>query len=394
MTTAVVGGTLFTPDRKEKEGVVLFSGGKILAAGSRKEIAIPQDARVLDAGGGYIVPGFVDIHVHGGMGADVTEGSREVFETMSRFFVRHGVTSFVASVLTVEDAVLLRVLETARAVMKEDDLPGARLLGIHLEGPWLNAAEAGAHPRHLLREPRPEHYLPLLEYADVIRMVTLAPELDGAAVLVKTLKEHGIVAAAGHTDAIDRQMMPVVAAGMTHSTHMFCNMSHFRRDDLKRVGGAVETILNDDRITTELIADGHHLGETLMQLTVKVKGVDKVCFVTDAMPAAGMPDGIYHIGGVEAVVKEGAARLTDNSAYAGSVTTMDICVRNGVEKIGLTPAESVTMATATPARIIGSNKENGSLGKGKRADIVFLNKNMEVMKTIVGGKEMEPLPTG
>ena len=387
--TAVINGTLLTPFREEKEGIVLFSGRKILAAGSRKEISIPTAARILDAGGGYIVPGFVDIHVHGGMGADVTDGSRDVFEKMSLFFAGHGVTSFVASVLTVEDPVLLRVLRTARDVMKEDDLPGARLLGIHLEGPWLNAAEAGAHPRHLLKEPRPEQYLPLLEYADVIRMVTLAPELKGSAELVKTLKKYGIVAAAGHTDAIDRQILPVVDAGMTHSTHMFCNMSHFRRDDLKRVGGAVETILNDDRITTELIADGHHLGETLMQLTVKVKGVDKVCFVTDAMPAAGMPDGVYHIGGVEAVVKKGAARLTDNSAYAGSVTTMDICVRNGVEKIGLTPAEAVTMAAATPARIIGSYAAIGSLEKGKRADIVILDKKMKVVGTVIGGKSMK-----
>ncbi len=379
-------GTVLTPYERIEDGYVMVSGGRIAGVGSRKEMNIPAGCRRVDAGGGFIVPGFVNIHVHGGMGADVTEGTREVFETMSRFFARNGVTSFVASVLTVPDEVLFKVLETARSVMAQDDLPGARLLGIHLEGPYLNPAEAGAHPPELLRKPVPEHYLPLLEYAGVIRMVTLAPELEGAKDLVRELKKRNIVAAAGHSNAIARQIIPVVDAGMTHSTHLFCNMSNFRRDHLKRVAGLVETILQDDRFTTELIADGHHLGPVLMKMAVRVKGTGKVCFVTDAMPAAGMPDGIYTMGGVLAEVKDGAARLPDHSAYAGSVTTMDRCVRNGVELMDLSLQESVIMATATPAKIIGAAGRTGSIEKGKDADLVILDKDLKVVQTMVKGR--------
>lgn len=386
MQMVIENGIVLTPGGEISQGVVLLNGSKIADVGKQSEVQIPQGAVRFDAKGGFIAPGFIDIHLHGGMGADVTEGTPEVFKTMSLFFAKHGVSSFVASVLTVPDETIFKVLDTVRELMSKNDLPGARLLGVHLEGPYLNVRQKGAHPKDLLRNPDPEHYLPLLEYADVIRMVTLAPELHGARNFVEELNKRNIVAAAGHTDAIDREMLPVVDAGMTHSTHMFCNMSHFRRDQLMRTGGATETILYDERITTEIIADGFHLSPLLLKLAVKVKGVDNVCFVTDAMPAAGMPDGTYFIGGVEAEVKNGAARLPDYSAYAGSVATMDVCVKNGMDQMDLSPSEAVRMASSTPARIIGVNKGMGSLEKGKDADIVILDKNFKVQKTIVKGK--------
>ena len=159
-------------------------------------------------------------------------------------------------------------------------------------------------------------------------------------------------------------------------------MSHFRRDNLKRVAGVVETLLCDDRVTAGLIGDGWHVGQQLMKLLIKVKGVNKVCFVTDAMPAVGLPDGIHQIGEVEAVVENGIARLRDNTAYAGSVTTMDVCLRNGISQAGLSLAEAIRMSSLTPAEIMGVDSRKGSLEKGKDADVVIFNKDLEVRKTV------------
>ena len=383
---AFVNGWVFTPAEAIDKGVVLVKGRRIAAVGAQRQVHIPSDAKIIDLSGSIVAPGFIDMHVHGGGGADVTEGTERVFRKLSLFEVRHGVTSFVASVLTVPDDQLYRILDVASSLCTSGSLPGAGLLGIHLEGPYLAVEERGAHPESLLRNPDPVHYTPLLEYAETMRVVTLAPELPGATELVRKLSERGVVAAAGHTNAIARQILPVIDAGLRHATHMFCNMSHFRRDNLKRVAGAVETFLFDDRVTTELIADGHHLGPTLMKLTVKVKGPGAVCFVTDAMPAAGMPDGIYEIGGVQAVVRDGAARLLDGSAYAGSVTTMDVCVRNGVELIGLSPRVAVQMATETPARILGIDDHKGRIAEGMDADLVVLDRSLRVVHTIIGGE--------
>lgn len=382
---AIVNGRILTPAGEIENGVILTEGSVIMDLGSMDAMEIPGDALQINAEGGYITPGFIDIHVHGGMGADVTEGTPEVFRTMGAFFAAHGVTSYVASILTLQDEKIFRIMDCAREIIHREDLTGATLLGIHLEGPYLNSEQRGAHPKPLLRDPEPGHYMPLLAYDDIIKMVTLAPELKGSRELIEELHNRGIVAAAGHTAAIDREILPLVDAGLRHSTHMYCNMSHFRRDQLMRVGGAVESILFDDRISTEIIGDGHHLNPLLMKLVVKVKGTGNVCFVTDAMPAAGMPDGNYFIGGVEAEVRNGAARLPDHSAYAGSVTTMDICIRNGIHQMGLLPREAVRMATTTPAGIIGVSDKKGSIEKGKDADLVILDQEFRVQKTIVNG---------
>jgi N-acetylglucosamine-6-phosphate deacetylase len=329
---------------------------------------------------------MIDIHVHGSHGADVMDATFESYKKMSDFFVTRGVTSFLATALTMPDPNFFAVLENVRSILRDGNLPGAEVLGVHLEGPFLNPAQKGCHPVDLLMLPTPERYKPYLEYADVVKEMTLAPELAGAPRLVADLRDAGILAAAGHTDGIVREMMPAIDAGITHAVHFFCNMGHFRRDDLKRVAGAMETLLYDDRVSTELIADGWHIGDTIMKLTVKVKGVDRVCFVTDAMTAAGMPPGRYFIGNVEAIVEDGIARLPDNTAYASSVTTMDVCVRNGVNRMDLDIKDAVRMATLTPAEIIGVNDRKGCIEKGKDADIVVMDGDANIKLTIARGK--------
>ena len=305
---------------------------------------------------------------------------------MGNFFVKYGVTSYVGTTITAAPADILKALQFARGYIKKNKTDGAELLGIHMEGPYISPEQSGAHPKQFLALPKPDHYMQFLEYSDVLVKMTIAPELEGAEQLVKDLKEKGILVSAGHTNGIYSEMKDAIDAGVTHSTHFFCNMSHFRRDKLKRVAGVVETLLYDDRITAALIGDGWHVGPQLMKLLIKIKGVDKVCFVTDAMPAVGLPDGIHKIGDVEAIVENGIARLKDNTAYAGSVTTMDVCVRNGIHQLDLPLVDAIRMSSLTPAKIIGVDKRKGSLEKEKDADVIIIDKDIVVHKTIVRGK--------
>ena len=381
----VFNGTVVTPTHQINDGVVVIQDKRIIDVGKRGEIAEPEDAKRIDAGGHYIVPGMIDIHVHGSYGADVMDATDEAYTTMSDFFVTRGVTAFVATALTMPDANFMAILECISNIRRNGNLRGAEVLGVHMEGPFINVEQKGCHPVDLIVEPKPEQYMAYFEYKDVIKQMTLAPELKGAAQLVRDLVQSGILAAAGHTNGIYREMLPAIDAGIKHAVHFFCNMGNFRRDNLKRVAGAMETLLFDDRISTELIADGWHVGDTLMKLTVKVKGIDRVCFVTDAMTAAGMPPGRYFVGNVEAIVEGGIARLPDNTAYASSVTTMDVCVRNGITRMDLPFADSVRMATLTPATIIGIADYKGSLEKGKDADVVIMDGNVDIKKTIAHG---------
>ena len=375
-------GTVITPNREIRDGAVIIRGNRIVDVGKHGELEEPPNAAIIDAGNGYISPGLIDIQVNGASGADVTKAEPDTFSIMGRFFAKYGVTSYVGTAITSSDGDFLKALDYARGHIKNNPVDGAELLGIHMEGPYISPEQSGAHPREYLALPRAGHYMQFLEHSDVLKKMTIAPELEGAVQLVKDLRERGIVVSAGHTNGIFSEIKDAIDAGISHATHFFCNMSHFRRDNLKRVAGVVETLLYDDRVTAGLIGDGWHVGPQLMKLLIKVKGVNKVCFVTDAMPAVGLPDGIHKIGEVEAVVENGIARLRDNTAYAGSVTTMDVCLRNGISQAGLSVADSIRMSSLTPAEIMGVNNRKGSLEKGKDADVVIFGKDLEVRKTI------------
>ena len=382
----VFNGTVITPDHEISNGVVIVHESKIVGAGKRGTMEEPKEAVRIDAEGHFITPGLIDIHVNGAMGADVTKADGDTFSTMGSFFIKHGVTAYLATAITSADHDLLNTLELARKEMLQPRTGIAELLGIHMEGPYLSQKQSGAHPHAHLTQPLPDHYKQFLVYNDVLKKMTLAPELKKASTLVRDLRKAGVIAAAGHTNGIYDEMIPAINEGITHATHFFCNMSHFRRDQLKRVAGAVETLLYDDRVTGEIIADGWHVGPSLMKLLVKVKGVDQVCFVTDAMPATGMPAGSYFIGEVEAIVENGIARLPDNSAYAGSVTTMDVCVRNGLQQMDLSLKDAVRMGTLTPAEIIGVSDRKGSLEKNKDADFLIVDERFHIQKTFIGGE--------
>jgi N-acetylglucosamine-6-phosphate deacetylase len=385
-TLIIKNGTVITPEQEIEDGVVIVQGEKIIEIGNRGEVEEPSNAKIIDANNGYISPGLIDIHVNGANGADVSKVDSDTFSTMGNFFAKYGVTSYVGTTITAAPADIIKALQFARGHIKENKIDGAELLGIHMEGPYISPEQSGAHPKQFLALPKPEHYLQFLEFSDVLLKMTIAPELEGAEQLVKDLNEKGIVVSAGHTNGIYSEMKDAIEAGVTHSTHFFCNMSHFRRDKLKRVAGVVETLLYDDRVTGALIGDGWHVGPQLMKLLIKVKGIDRVCFVTDAMPAVGLPDGIHKLGEVEAVVENGIARLKDNTAYAGSVTTMNVCVRNGINQVGLSLVDAIKMSSLTPAKIIGVDDRKGSLEKGKDADITIFDEEINIRQTICKGR--------
>lgn len=388
--TVILNGTILSPETTIKNGVVVVCNRKIVDVGQQGEVEIPPYSTIIDAKGKYITPGMIDIHVNGGRGGDFSKVGPATFDDAGAFFAEHGVTSYLATAITGSDRDFLQTLSRVRQIIKSGKFYGAEVLGVHMEGPFLSPQQSGAHPKQFLAIPKPSHYSRFLEFNDVLRKMTIAPEIEGAKRLVLDLRETGIIAAAGHTDGIYPQMIEAIDAGITHATHSFCNMSHFRRDGLKRVAGAAETLLYDDRVTGELIGDGWHLGPTLMNLLVKVKGTNRVCFVTDAMPAAGLPEGRHYIGEVEAIVENGIARMPDNSAYAGSVTTMDVCLRTGINQMQLALKDALRMSTLTPAEIIGVDDRKGSIEIGKDADILFMDENGNVLQTIIGGKPFLP----
>jgi len=382
----VKNGTVITPEKEIVDGIVVIQNDKIIEVGKRGEVNEPENAEIIDAQNGYISPGLIDIHVNGANGADVSKVDSDTFSTMGNFFAKYGVTSYVGTTITAAPKDILKALQFAREYKTENKIDGAELLGIHMEGPYISSGQSGAHPKQFLALPKPEHYLQFLEFSDVLLKMTIAPELEGAEQLVKDLTERGIIVSAGHTDGIYSEMKDAIDAGVTHSTHFFCNMSHFRRDNLKRVAGVVETLLYDDRVTGALIGDGWHVGPQLMKLLIKVKGTDRVCFVTDAIPAVGLPEGIHKNGDVEAIVENGIARLKDNTAYAGSVTTMNVCVRNGIKQVGLSLVDAIKMSSLTPAKIIGVDNRKGSLEKGKDADVTIFDNELNIKKTIGRGE--------
>ncbi len=381
-------GTVYTPTRVIPDGAVLINDQRIEAVGKRGELVIPNEAQHLGASGGSIAPGFVDMHIHGVGGYDTDDGEVASLEAISLLLTQYGVTSWVA---TTGSAPLPDIVAAHAAIREamEDGGSGAEILGGHVEGPYLSPQERGAHPLELLIEPRPDEYSELLEYADAIKVFTVAPELPGALDLIRELKRLGILVSAGHSVAIDEELERAVNAGLSHATHMFSNMGTLRRVNLRRVAGLVESVLLDDRVTTELITDGYVIAPSLLKLALKVKGPEKLAIITDGSSLMGLPPGSYTLLGREIVLEEEISYVADRSAYAGSVATMDQCVRVAIESMDLSLPDAFRMASLTPATILGVSDRKGSLEVGKDADVVILDDDLRVTRTVARGRVFE-----
>jgi N-acetylglucosamine-6-phosphate deacetylase len=381
----ITNGTVYTPTGPLADGAVLVDAGVIRAVGRLPAIDVPRGTKVLDAGGGHIAAGFIDLHIHGALGCDLMNSGPDEFARVTAYLPQTGVTAFVPAILTAPFAEMLAALDRARAALAQE-LPGAQILGVHVEGPYLNVEQKGAHRADALHAPDAGECAALLAYADIIRIVTLAPELSGALDLIGALSRSGIMVSAGHTMAIDHELAAAVEAGLRHVTHLFGNMGGLRRENLTRVAGTIETALYDDRLTTEIIGDGYHISPTLMKLACKAKGPERLAIVTDASPLMGMPPGLYEVWGIAAVLEGDISYLPDRSAFAGSVVPLHRCLRTVVERTGISLADGLRMVSATPAGMLGIGAHKGSLEPGKDADIVILDAALDVTYTVIGGE--------
>lgn len=380
----LTGGAVLTPLRRIERGVVVITDGRITAVDHVNAVPLPAGASIEDCSGLIVVPGFVDIHVHGGGGGDVMRGSVESLQTISAFHARGGTTSFLATTLTAPRAQILSVLEAVRSAMRSSML-GAEILGAHLEGPFLSPAQAGAHNLEHIRPAQPAEVDCLLEYSEEIRVVTAAPEIPGGLELGRMLHQHGIVASIGHSDARYPDVVKAVEAGYRHVTHLFCGMSRWVNIRGEKTAGVSEAALLLDDLTVELIADGNHVPPHMMDLALRAKRPGQVCLVTDAIPFAGLPPGTYRLGGMEILTTPTAARMADGSGNAGSVATMIQLVQQMVTNVGVSLRDAAAMATIVPARIIGMDFRKGVLAPGMDGDVVVLTENLRVSMTVVRG---------
>jgi len=383
----LVNGRVITPYRVIDSGGVVIQGEYIEQVFSMDEAIIPPEAEQLDVYGAWIMPGLIDMHLHGGDGADVMDATVEAFHVIAAAHARNGTTSIVPTTLTSSYAVLRDVLD-AFGEAKRHRHQGARLLGIHLEGPYFAYEQRGAQDPRYLKNPEPEEYLEILDQYPFILRVSAAPELPGALELGRELRRRGIVAAIGHTNAYFEDVLAAVEAGYTHVTHLYYGIEGVRRGNCYRRAGTVEAGLLLDELTVEVIADGKHLPPSLLQLVYKCKGAHGMALCSDALRAAGMPEGVYQMGSedYQVVVEDGVAWLPDRSAFAGSVVAGSELLRTMVELAGVPLPDAVKMATTTPARILKLDDQLGSLDKGKYADLVVLRDDFSVMFTIVGGE--------
>jgi N-acetylglucosamine-6-phosphate deacetylase len=388
MKTVFTASRLYTPIEEIEHALVVVEDGRITDVWSPGAKAIPANAKLVDFGDAVIAPGFFDIHMHGGAGLDVMRASPEELPRLGRFLTAHGVTGYfpttVAAPLDATCAALERLadaIEAAERAVANGDPVQARPLGIHLEGPFLSHKRRGVHPPQYLVEPTIPVFDRLWQAArGRVRMLTIAPEIPGAMEVIAEAARRNVCVSMGHSDAEMPVALDAVRAGARHATHTFNAMRPLDHRD----PGIIAEVLTDDRLTADLIADGIHVAPAMVKLFLLAKGPERAVLITDAMSAAGMPDGRYQLGPIEVDVKDGKA--TAGESLAGSVLTMDRAVRNVTQFAGWSLRDAVRAATLNPARAVGMAASRGILAPGAEADFVVLSAKGEVLKTVVRGR--------
>lgn len=383
MKTLIMNGNIITSDKIIKNASVLCENRKIIDIIPISKPEILAD-NIIDAKGSYISPGFIDTHIHGGGGCDVMNGTLESLETIASCHSKYGLTSFLPTTLTSSKENIKKAVNVVNEAMKIG-IKGAKILGVHLEGPFIGLPFKGAqNPKYLL-SPTIENYIDITNGLDIVKRVSMAPEIEGAFTLSNYLSKKGILVSVCHSDADYKCMEKAKDNGFSHITHMYNGMSGVKSPDYYCSAGVIESGLLLDDYSCEIICDGKHQPPEMIKLLYKCKGMDKMMLTTDATSPTTMPEGEYSLGGLPILVTDGVAMLADRTSFAGSVATANILVRNAYKNCGIPLIEAVNMLSLNVAKSINIDKEIGSIEVGKRADIILFDDNLTIEKVFIDG---------
>jgi N-acetylglucosamine-6-phosphate deacetylase len=374
-------GTLILPDRLVQNGTVLIEGSKITRVGSEVDLPRSPELTWIDARGYLVCPGLIEMHTNGAMGVDFLDASLEDVKKISLFQAQHGVTSYLATLCTASPSKTLQAAQVLREAA-ESNVSGASLLGIHLEGPYLNPLFRRVHPAEHVRIYTQHELDEILETSgDKIKLFTLAPEMPGGLAFISYLKEKNIIPAMGHSNATYEEAQLAIEAGVRYATHVFAAMRPFHH----RQPGIVGASLLDDRVWVEALTDGLHLHPAAAKLLWKTKGLERMLVATDAMAGAGLLDGEYLLAGQRVSVKDGRT-ISPEGKIAGGIGVMNLAVRNAYHWLGIPVHDAVTLGSYNPASVLGLENRKGSLESGKDADLFLCDNEFNPVMSIVMGK--------
>ena len=381
MLKQIINGRILTPQGWLKGGSVIIDGNKIKAV-SNIDLHI-EGAEIIDAKGCTVVPGGVDMHVHGGGGRDFMEGTEEAFRVAVNAHMKHGTTSIFPTLSSSTVEMIEAACQTCGKLMAEEN---SAVLGLHLEGPYFNPAQAGAQIPEWIKAPVPSEYVPLLSTYSCIKRWDEAPELPGSVEFIKTCKKHGVLPAIAHTHATYENVLQGFEAGMTHATHFYNAMPVVYKEHEFKVPGTVESIYALQDMTVEVIADGIHVPPVMLRVVYMIKGVERTALITDSLACAASDGDIAFDQRV--ILEDGVCKLADHSALAGSIATMDRLIRTCVQKAKIPMEDACRMASETPAKIMGVFDRKGSLEDGKDADIIMFDKDLNLTYFMQMGREV------
>lgn len=381
MLTQLTNGNILTPQGWIKDGSVLISNGKILEV-TNSDLAV-IGAKVIDVKGMYIVPGFIGMHIHGGGGHDYTEGTVEAFESATKAHLLHGATSVFPTLTSTTFDNIKKAANVCEELMKTNKV----IQGLHIEGPYLNPKMAGTQWGEYLKTPQKEEYSDLIDSVSCIKRWDISPEIEGGYEFGKYTSSKGILTAITHTEAEYEDIKKAFASGFKHAAHFYNAMPGFHKRREYKYEGTVESIYLIDDMTVEVVADGIHVPPTILRLVHKIKGVERTALITDALACAASDS--QEAFDPRVIIEDGVCKLADRSALAGSIATMDRLIRTMVQKAEIPLEDTIRMASETPARIMGVLDRKGTLERGKDADIIALDRDLNVRAVWAMGEMVE-----